>query len=272
MLTIGDFARLSGLSVRMLHHYDSLGLLRPDRVDAFTGYRYYAPQTLESANRIVALKELGFSLDETRQLLDASDAEVGRMLRERAQALRTQIGADTRRLAEVEARLRLLQKENIMSTPISAGALPALRLAQLTATVADPAEISTVVGPLFERIAHAVATAGLPLDRPSVATYSGDEDGTVIAAAEQVAEDLSPTQVAAVQVDGVEVVQLPAVERGLTLTHTGSLATIGESWQHLVTAAGEQGLSPVGPCREIYHRVDLEHDRDWEIELQQPVE
>jgi DNA-binding transcriptional MerR regulator len=62
MLSIGEFARLGGVSVRTLRHYDEIGLLHPATVDPETGYRGYSADQLGRLNRIVALKELGLSL------------------------------------------------------------------------------------------------------------------------------------------------------------------------------------------------------------------
>jgi DNA-binding transcriptional MerR regulator len=70
MLSIGDFARHGRVSVRMLRYYDTLGLLRPARVDSASGYRFYAAGQLARLNRIVALKDLGFTLDQVRAMLD----------------------------------------------------------------------------------------------------------------------------------------------------------------------------------------------------------
>lgn len=67
-MLISDFARLGQISVRMLRHYDAMGLLTPDHVDPFTGYRSYSPERLHVLNRLVALKDLGFSLHEVRHL------------------------------------------------------------------------------------------------------------------------------------------------------------------------------------------------------------
>ncbi|WP_296193289.1 MerR family transcriptional regulator [uncultured Microbacterium sp.] len=69
MLSIGEFARLVGVSVRMLRHYDRLGLLVPARVDEYSGYRFYSAAQLDRANRLVALKDLGFRLDEVGESL-----------------------------------------------------------------------------------------------------------------------------------------------------------------------------------------------------------
>ncbi|MFD3937000.1 helix-turn-helix domain-containing protein, partial [Streptomyces sp. NPDC058618] len=83
MFTIGDFAKHGRVSVRMLRHYDALGLLRPARVDPFTGYRSYEAGQLARLNRVIALKELGFSLDQVGTILDerVSAEELRGMLR-----------------------------------------------------------------------------------------------------------------------------------------------------------------------------------------------
>lgn len=73
MLKIGDFSKLSRISIRMLRHYDEIGLLMPDHTDAFTNYRYYSASQLPIAERIIALKEMGFSLATIGQILKEYD-------------------------------------------------------------------------------------------------------------------------------------------------------------------------------------------------------
>ncbi|HEY5355645.1 MAG TPA: helix-turn-helix domain-containing protein [Streptosporangiaceae bacterium] len=70
MFTIGDFARHGQVSVRMLRHYDATGLLRPARVDPASGYRFYEAGQLARLNRVIALKDLGFTLEQVRAMLD----------------------------------------------------------------------------------------------------------------------------------------------------------------------------------------------------------
>jgi DNA-binding transcriptional MerR regulator len=69
MLKIGDFSKLSRISIRMLRHYDEIGLLAPKSTDPFTGYRYYSEDQLPLADRIHALKKMGFSLNAVSELL-----------------------------------------------------------------------------------------------------------------------------------------------------------------------------------------------------------
>ena len=73
MLKIGDFSKLSRNSVRMLRHYDEIGLLTPEATDAFTGYRYYTEAQLTQANRIASLKAMGFGLAEIAALLSGKE-------------------------------------------------------------------------------------------------------------------------------------------------------------------------------------------------------
>lgn len=73
MLKIGDFSKLSRISIRMLRHYDEVGLLVPENVDKFTGYRYYNESQLLLANRISSLKDMGFSLSLILEILKTYD-------------------------------------------------------------------------------------------------------------------------------------------------------------------------------------------------------
>ena len=69
MIKIGDFARLSQVSVVTLRYYDEMDLLKPVKIDTFTGYRFYSAVQLPRLNRILALKDLGFSLDQIKLML-----------------------------------------------------------------------------------------------------------------------------------------------------------------------------------------------------------
>src|SRR5271169_954221 len=112
MFTIGEFARLGGVSVRTLRHYDDIGLLRPVTVDPDTGYRGYSADQLGRLNRIMALKELGLSLSQARRLLDGItlDELRGMLILRRAQ-LEHELQEHQDHLLGVEARLRYTSTE-----------------------------------------------------------------------------------------------------------------------------------------------------------------
>ena len=71
-LTVGELAQQTGLTIRTLHYYDEIGLLKPSlRTDA--GYRVYTPSDLSRLQQVLLLRQLGFSLAEVRRCLDHSD-------------------------------------------------------------------------------------------------------------------------------------------------------------------------------------------------------
>src|SRR5688500_11491264 len=107
MYRIGEFSRLSQIPIKTLRYYDAIGLLRPVRVEPRTAYRYYAAAQLEEVNRILGLKDLGFSLREVRMLV-ADNVPLGQirgMLRERLQQLERSVDRERARLARAAARL-----------------------------------------------------------------------------------------------------------------------------------------------------------------------
>jgi len=257
MLNIGDFARFAGVSVRMLRHYDALGLLVPTSVDPSTGYRRYDPSLLPRAHQLVALKELGFSLEEVGDLLEGGPDELRQMLSKRRAELREQITADRARLGEVERRLRLMEGDT-MELHYSQRPLPALDVTQLVGSAPEQAGIGPVIGPLFGRLDAAATAQGIAME-PGVAWYDLTGDGIRFGAC----------VVGEVEGEGFERATLDAVPRAVVTTYTGPLAQIGEAWQAVGNHLAERGLQPDGICREVYH--ESPDDGPWRIELQQPV-
>lgn len=116
MFRIGDFSRFSQVSIRTLRHYDDIGLLKPVNTDPLTGYRYYALDQLARLNRILALRDLDFSLEQVAQVLDKDptpDAIFELLARKQAE-LQQRIRNDQQRLAHVEARLDWVKREKMM--------------------------------------------------------------------------------------------------------------------------------------------------------------
>src|SRR3954469_11782272 len=114
LLTIGRFARLTGLSVGALRHYDDLDLIRPARTDPFTSYRLYRRDQLETARTIVRLRDLEVPLETIRDYLATDDPVARRAL---LAGHRARIEARTFRLQRVLHVLgQLTQEEQIDMT------------------------------------------------------------------------------------------------------------------------------------------------------------
>jgi DNA-binding transcriptional MerR regulator len=117
MFRVGDFSRIGQVSIKTLHHYDAIGLLKPAATDAGTGYRLYTIEQLARLHRIVALKELGFSLEQIAQLIDddLSLEAIRAILHTKQEELQQRIAAEQERLRRVASRLRLIEQEGRMS-------------------------------------------------------------------------------------------------------------------------------------------------------------
>ena len=262
MLSIGAFAQIGQVTHRMLRHWDAAGVLKPAHVDPFSGYRSYDPSQLQRLHQIVALRELGFGLEEVSSILDqgATAEEIAGHLQHRATQVETEHRIAAQRLQDVQRRLRLISKEKLMSRiEIIHKPLPAVRLAAGRFTVAEQPEIAGLIGEVFDRVAQALQ--GQSLETP-IAQYTGSESGI------QVIAGYASTAYA---VDGAEFIELPAVPEAICGMHLGAMDRIHESWQAVHDEVLARGLVPSGPCREVYLRAVSEDQADWVTELQQPV-
>ena len=113
MFRIGDFSKLAQVTVRALRLYDELGLLKPAHIDRFTDYRYYTIEQRPRLNRILALKDLGFSLEEIARRLSGNVPadQLWEMLTAKQTEIEREVQEAKARLARVEARLRQIQHE-----------------------------------------------------------------------------------------------------------------------------------------------------------------
>lgn len=127
MLRIGDFSKLSRISIRMLRHYDEIGLLHPDSVDEDTGYRYYSEAQLPLAGRIQTLKSLGFGLSVIREILNKYEdsKEMEQFLLVKKKELETEAEATRHKLTLLDSTLKWLRKDgNFMDYNVSLKTIP----------------------------------------------------------------------------------------------------------------------------------------------------
>jgi DNA-binding transcriptional MerR regulator/effector-binding domain-containing protein len=113
MFRIGDFSKIARVSGRLLRYYDTIGLLSPRRIDPATGYRYYAAEQLGRLNKILALKEIGLSLDQVARLLDGkiSKDEIRGMFMLKKAELEQSLSEEAMRLRNVESRLQQIEED-----------------------------------------------------------------------------------------------------------------------------------------------------------------
>ena len=276
MFTIGDFATLGRVSVRMLRHYDAIGLVRPARVDPSSGYRYYTAAQLSVLNRVLALKDLGFTLQQIQVMIvdKVGSAELRGMLMMRRAQLAATVAEDTARLARVDARLRLIETEGLMDTgEVILKSTPALRVVELSAPAAgyEGPYITEALSPLYPQLMERMEAAGVKMTGSPIAYYlpaptgPGDESITVHAA---FPVDGEPPAGA-----GFDVVELPAVEHMATMIHHGSMAEAFRTGQAIARWIDANGYRIVGRGygREIYLDCPPGEFDKWVTEMQVEV-
>ena len=271
MLNIGEFARLGQVSTRMLRHYDEIGLLRPDQVDAANGYRLYRVGQLERLHRIVAMRDMGFTLEQVGQALavDISVEELRGMLRLRRAQIEQTVVEEHERLRRVEAHLRAIEWRNIVELQdVVIKHTQPIRVASATAGGLTHADIGAAFGRLLPKVLGHLEAAGI---KPGISVAVYEDEGGTAAEGEIVLHagfDIGTHQIR----DGedVRIVDLPVIEVAAA-TYRGGDEGIVAAWEALVRWIDDSGYRLTGDCRELYHEW---HDDDPEqnvMELQQPI-
>ncbi len=252
MFSIGEFARLGGVSVRTLRHYDEIGLLPPTTVDPDTGYRGYSAPQLAQLNRIMALKELGLSLTQARRLLDGITVEeLGGMLILRRAQLEHELDQHKNQLLGVEARLRSIAREGAMpADDIVTKTIPAMGVVVISGQA--PGFGAENIVPVVNRLAGQFDQLGIH-DRVKEAglrlifyDYGHGENVTVhlaLPVAEPPGELPAPAEYRV----------LPEIEAAVTVRSGPAASIFPMVYQDLVRWIDERGYRAVpGPGREVW--------------------
>lgn len=279
MFKIGEFSRLAQVSTRMLRHYDQIGLLKPGSTDEWTGYRYYAIEQLPRLHRIIALKELGFSLEQVADLLREDNLppeQLRGMLKMRQAALQRELDAGQRQLAQIEARLRQIERDGRPPEyEVVIKRLDALPIASVRQTVPHISEMDTYCKLMFEQLYRALATAGLQHVEPELTIYHAteyhEEDLDVETAVAAAADLLQTDQAQA----PMQLRLLPNIDVAAALLYEGPFRGVESAILDLLRWVGVNGYVPAGPLREL-HLSGPAHpqgrlDESPLLELQLPI-
>ena len=256
MFKIGDFSKLSRVSIRMLRHYDRLRLLNPAAVDPQSGYRYYSAEQLPRLNRIVALKDLGFRLEQIAPLLEenvTADEMRGMLKLQRAQ-LEGQLDQDRARLAQIEARIEQIERGDAeLGYDVIVRPIDLLQVATIRSAMAHAESISGT----FEELEAYVAGHQARDDKPPLMiSYDSDHrdrDWDV-----EVAVPVKPLSLQGD--DRVRVRALPRVAQMACVVHQGSYARIHLASNALLSWIGTNDYQIDGPCREVYLRFGADQE------------
>ncbi len=280
MFRIGEFSQMAQVTIRTLRHYDELGLLKPVRIDRFTDYRYYTIEQLPQLNRILALKDLGFSLEQIARVLkdDVSPEQLRGMLMMKQTELEQQVQEEQMRLARVAARLHQIEREGkqpeyevvlkqgVAQTLVSqreivptVEAMPRYRCSMYV-NVYDWLEEQRIK-PLGQELA-------LYHNREYFEENIEMEAGVIVAKT-----GLSPEQFP--MHNTIRMYQLPTAPILASVVHRGDFYDVPQAISALFMWVGTNGYVASGPYREIHlfgRENDLADFGHVTLEMQVPIE
>lgn len=274
MLKIGDFSKLSFVSIKALRYYDERGLLKPARVDPSTGYRFYSVSQLSRLNRILALKDLGLDLSQIAQLLDQelTPEQIRGMLRLKQVELHQQVTEGQAQLARIEVWLQAFEQEATMPAyDVVLKKVAPLRVAQARgiAPKMGPPELGITLGRLFGEVMQAINQQGATIVGPGTTLfYDPDyrEQNVDVGACLAFTGDLRESE-------QVKVIELPGVEMMTSVIHHGSFTTMHQAYHAILAWIEANGYRVSGPNREL--NLEFEPGGDeakFVTEIQFPVE
>jgi DNA-binding transcriptional MerR regulator len=284
MFKIGEFSRFTRVSVKTLRHYDELGLLRPRVVDRFTNYRYYSADQVPRLNQILALRELGFSLEQIGRLLEAdlSPEQLRGMFAGKRAEIVERLRAEEAQLARVDAYLAQLSQEPRARYDVVVRAVEPLLVASVRCWVAGSVgpDDEDGVAAMFDEIeayaARFKARAALP---PAIIYHDSEyrADG-------QDLEVAVPLTIAIPATERIQVHELPGWESVACLIHSGGYDDLAQTLGTLLQWIELNDYAIAGPMRESFLRFGAAQEgyvlpesyvtadtHEWVTELQVPV-
>ncbi len=279
MFRIGDFSRLAQVTIRTLRLYDELGLLKPAQIDKFTDYRYYTIEQLPRLNRILALKDLSFSLEQIAGLLNGNlkENQLYDMLTAKQAEIEGEMAEARARLARVAARLRQIEQEGQPSHyDVVLKTAEPLWIASVRGNVPKVEMMGEMRAERLKVLYAGLAETKVTPREPELFIYHNPEY-TDTDIDMETATAIDPAEVKRFTPGGVVVArELPAAERVASVIHRGPLWDVPQAIIALFTWIGANGFASAGVIREHHlHWRELElSDEAFEnvtLEMQIPI-
>lgn len=256
LLKIGDFSKLSRVSIRMLRYYDEIGILNPVAIDEFTGYRYYSEEQLVVAGRIRAFKDMGFSLSDIRDMLKCYDdtKQIEHYLEIREKDLKKEFEETAYRLKLLDTAKEWLRKDNnLMNYNVVLKTIPERKVASVNMVIPCYED----EGMIWKVLCDETDSMNLVPDDPCICciVYRDNEfkeKDVKIEAQKSVKGDYHDTE-------HVKFKAEPAIEVASTI-HNGSYAGLDYAMKAVADWVKENGYEISGDIFNIYHVSPHETD------------
>lgn len=267
MYLIGLFSKINRVSAKTLRHYDEIGLLKPEYIDRESGYRYYSGAQLPRLHRILALKQLGLTLEEIRRVLEQPE-QVERLLTLKVREFEEQIEQQQSRLSEVKYWLDSLKGEKKMEYTVRMKELPEVTVASRRTVV-----------PSYDSYFEIVPRMGEEMQRQGAECREPAYCFTIYHDGEYKERDIDVEICEAVKrpcADSatVKYKRIPGAAEAACVLHKGPYSTLRDAYLTLFDWVEKNGYRPADKPRESY--IDgiwnKEDELEWLTEVQLPVE
>lgn len=264
LISIGQFSKICSVSIKTLRHYDKINLLKPAKVDSFTGYRYYSEDQLNDMLTINRLKRYGFQLTEIKAFLLSDDKRVlFSKLKKKAEDIETDISYKNLLLKELKGILDDFERNGVIMNYDNQYNISLKNSDEQyilsTRQRMSISEFGKYYGELFTKIArNGITTSGAVL-----AIYHDDEFD----------EDDSDIEVGIAIADKEQATNILKSRLCATTIHKGSYANLTEAYAAVVKWINANGYKIVAPPYEIYLKshVDNLPVNEWKTEIYFPV-
>ncbi|WP_032122129.1 MerR family transcriptional regulator [Clostridium amazonitimonense] len=267
MFKIGDFSKLTRVSVRMLRYYDEVGLFKPAKIDDFTGYRYYSAKQISDINLIVSLRDMGFNVADIAVLMkEKSEKKLEGILKVKSEEIKNSIRAEEIRLEKINSAIKDMKKERVnMSYNVTLKSIPSYKVISLRDTI--PAY--NAEGMLWERLSEYLERKGIPSNDMAYATYhdegykAGGVDVEVVMGVDKLMKNENEFIFKETEV----------VEQAASILVPGDYSNLAPAYNFLGNWIEENGYSIAGNPRQVAIKGpwNERNTEDYLSEIQIPV-
>lgn len=269
MFKIGDFSRLNRVSIKTLRHYDTLGLLVPFEVDGQSGYRYYSASQIPRLNRILALKEIGFTLHEISLALknEMTKAEMIDALKMKKDDITASIHMEQTKLMRLEAYVKILEQEACyMNYDIVIKETAPSKIA----SIRDRISTYNAQGDLWNELAQYLDEHHVKIIAPCYAIYHdhGFKEKDIDTEVVETVAEFGPGS------DRIKFRILEGVKEMACVIHKGPYESLHLAYNAVSVWLEKNKYQITGPVRECYLKGNWDEPdpNQWITELQFPVD
>lgn len=264
MFRIGDFSKISRVTIKTLRYYDKIGLLKPAFIDVNTGYRYYTEEQILKIHAILSYKKAGLSNAEINRLLSEPYAQK-ELLAVCKERLQKEVAELTDRISYIE---KLLGRQEFVEYEVSVKNVSACKSYCCCGYVSDVSHIPAFIRNCHREIRSVDPTVRFPDPDYCCIIYPNDEyrEKNIFVEYVQSVEEFGK---------GNEIVKRKELEavHVVSVTHYGNYDTLSDAYLRAVEWAKKNGYVLRGDVRERYiHGMwDRENEKEWQTEVQLPI-